>query len=105
MKNRLFILIIVIVAIGFQSCKKCYTCTPICNRCVYGSTHEDICRSGFNSFDDYTSYLNTYKNSGYACTEIDSTTSQEEICGNSTSVAAANAATKASNGYRCTINK
>lgn len=105
MKNLLSIFLIVFISFQFTSCKKCYTCTPICYECTYLSTHEFICRESFDNFDDFNRKVNTSRNSGYICTVIDSSSTREEICGNSSSVAAANADLKAQNGYKCNINR
>ena len=105
MKKIQILLFIIIVSSILFACKKCYTCKPICYDCVYSITHQLICRDGFDSYDDFTTNLTTYQNAGYLCTEVDSSSTKEEICGSSSSVAAANADMKAQNGYRCIINR
>lgn len=105
MKNIIISTILLAVLFSIASCKNCYTCKPICYECKYLSSTENVCREDFDNVDDFNTNRNTYTNAGYICTEKISTSSKSEICGNSSSVAAANASTKANDGYRCEINK
>lgn len=105
MKNIIILLFITTCALSFSACKKCYTCRPKCYQCTYLSTYRDVCRNEFDNVDDFNTTIATYISSGYVCNENDSVLSAEEICGNSTSVAAANANLKANDGYRCDLNK
>lgn len=105
--NRFLLLLIISVSmLSISSCKKCYTCKPICYECTYASTRYLFCRNDYSSGEAFNEVVNTYRASSYTCVEVDSaSTGYDEVCGNSKSVAAANAQERSTDGYRCVISK
>lgn len=67
------------------ACKKCYQCSNVCYNCIKNTYNQNICSDVFENMLEYEEYIQSLKDWGAICTNINST-KNEEVCSNEAKV-------------------